>query len=156
MSWQVKIWIHSYMKLPYRAGWVDTNEVSEVWILLSPLDAAPCEAQRSRKQKAWSERSQVLITACSKAKQTLRALQMKRTKWMMGTDSTATYSKTRITISLTACQSTYHLSPRPSVCLPIHLSAEGGMFFFSTPSHHRCIEIQSPVWTRRVWGELPE
>lgn len=52
-----------------------------------------------------------------------------------------------------------HLSP---VTLTKHLLTNpfecyGGLFFFpSSPSHHRCIEIQSLLWTQWVWGELPE
>lgn len=83
------------------------------------------------------------------------ALQMRGTIWKMGSDRPATYSKKCIKISLKACQSTYHLSLWPSICLPIHVSAQVGCLF-SPPSHQRCIEIQSLAWNQWVWGELPE
>lgn len=44
----------------------------------------------------------------------------------MGSDSMSTYSNKCIKISLKACQNTYHLSLWPSICSPIHLSAQVG------------------------------
>lgn len=66
----------------------------------------------------------------------------------------SSYSNKCIKISLKPCQSTYHLSLWPSICLPIHFSAQVGCLF--SPSHQRCIEIQSLALNQWVWGELPE
>lgn len=110
------------------------------------------------KLNTWFERSQVLIrlAACSvgKKKMLWKALQFRGTTWKMGSDSMSSYSNKCIKISLKPCQSTYHLSLWPSICLPIHFSAQVGCLF--SPSHQRCIEIQSLALNQWVWGELPE
>lgn len=165
-----EIKIHLDIKLPYQVSRVRVKKYEKKWSFSfhfisqhAPSRSGQLCASHLNKQSTSSERSQVLIRqrvpACSVAKKMLwEALQMSESIWGMGSDSAVTYRKTCIKISLTACQSTYHLSLWPSICLPIHLSAKVGcfFFFFYLSSHQRCIEIQSLVWTQWVWGELPE
>lgn len=91
---------------------------------------------------------------CRGKKMLWKALQFRGTTWKMGSDSMSTYSNKCIKISLKPCQSTYRLSLWPSICLPIHFSAQVGCLF--STSHQRCIEIQSLALNHWVWGELPE